>query len=337
MTSDSPNTAKAEIETSNHGEDVPVSSELMQGLAADLKYNQNQTVDKVLQDIDGIRKFDAVHEGHEREAAKHGWIGAAVMMVGVGICLGGGMVGETLGTGIIVLGAICAFVGFVYMVMSIITKFKNAKFNLDDKRYECLDGILKLLSADTAKDANVAAVIDFGKDVRDDTLLRIGKVGPWEVKYYESTWFSLIGRLLDGTKYSISIKEKIQQRSKSKISASGKHKVKHKSKSGEEIALRVRVKAKRYPNLADVAADAQAAIQLPSYAAVKSFKFDATDIALTVSIRDELSHQNNLWRSVKSNAPEKVAEQVKERVQLLAMMMLSVYQALNKTKVVQQS
>lgn len=335
MSSDSFNRSNVEIETSIHDGNVPISTELMRSLAADLKYNQNQTVDKILQDIDGIRKFDAVHEEHEREAAKHGLIGAAVMMGGIGICVGGGLVGDTLGTGIIVVGAICAFAGFVYMVMSIITKFKNAKFNLDDKRYECLGGLLKLLSADTAKDANVAAAIDFGNDIRDDLLLRIGKVGPWEVKYYESAWFSLTGQLLDGTKYSISIKEKIQQRSKSKISASGKHKVKHKSKSGEEISLRVRVKAKRYPNLADVAADAQAAVQLPNYAAVKSFKFDATDIALTVSIRDELSQQHNLWRSVKSNAPEKVAEQVNERVQLIAMMMLSVYQVLNKTKVVQ--
>ena len=193
-----------------------------------------------------------------------------------------------------------------------------------------MNEFLRLIAVDAGDDA-FRIKLDFGKHNRRDTYLRSGSVGHWDVKFYANDWFTVTGKLKDGSKFMISIKEKHQDRSRWKRSRSGKSKHKSKVKTSEEITLMIRPKEKRYPDLVKLVPDAPKALQIPKYAELKSFSFQQQAIVLKLAIR-----QSCIWQS-SLDGEKSVQRQVKERVNLLAMMLLSVYQMLNLSRELQKS
>ncbi len=139
----------------------------------------------------------------------------------------------------------------VFVVMTVVgfaTRWARSRLNLENRRYELAERIIRFLGRDSRPDAEVSLQLDLQRPNIKRKAVRNGQVGPWKVTYYTDPWLRLQGRLLDGTAYRLTAIEKHQLRSKTYRSRSGKMKSKSKTKSASELIVGVRVKSRRYPS-----------------------------------------------------------------------------------------
>lgn len=305
----------------------PFPTELEKMVSKNLQYSRLATIPAIQKDLEMLRKFDKHHETKKTKFlyllcgslfASLVFGAASYFLIVDGI--------SALGIGSI----LATLAGVTSAVVTGISYAKHARLDLEDKRYECMNEFLRLIAVDAGDDA-FRIKLDFGKHNRRDTYLRSGSVGHWDVKFYANDWFTVTGKLKDGSRFTISIKEKHQDRSRWKRSRSGKSKHKSKVKTSEEITLVIRPKEKRYPDLVKLVPDAPKALQIPKYADLKSFSFQQQAIVLKLAVR-----QSCIWQS-SLEGEKSVQRQVKERVNLLAMMLLSVYQMLNLSRELQKN
>lgn len=300
----------------NDSADFAIPTALADMLAKKLTYEKSANLQEVQNDMDHLRFFDKHHEAKEK---KH----RLRMILFIVAILGLGIAAWIFLPSIFVIGILCVVGVVTCLVFAIVqgkAYFNHSRLNLDDKKYELMNKFIRLISVDMSASELLTARLIFGKHDRKEAFVKKGHVGYWNVDFFVNEWFTLNGRLLDGSKFSFSIKEKQQNRSRTSRSASGKTKHKTKVKNAEEILMTVRPKEKRYPQLVKLVPEAAKALQIPKYAELKSFTFQQSAIVLKLSIRD----LDCEWRHGKNTA-----KQVKERVKLLAMMLLSVYQLLN--------
>lgn len=210
------------------------------------------------------------------------------------------------------LGGACAIAGIGIVIWGIIIRSAAGRTDFEDRRYQLLGQLTRLLSADMDPDATIDVQLDLDKVNAGNKLVRKGKAGPWNVKFYEDTWLSLRGQLLDGTRFTVSLTEKHQDRSRTKRSASGKLKHKSKTKSGVLAIVSLKPKEKRYPNAGQLGAQARGAVQLPQMVELK-----------------DLSTRDNV---LTLKAASKTGWTVESGVQLLSQMLLSLYQVLNLSR-----
>ncbi|MDA7541203.1 hypothetical protein N8639_00015 [bacterium] len=298
---------------------IPVA--LANMLAKNLAYEKSTNFGEIQADMDHLHFFDKHHEDKEK---KHRlWMIlfiVATLALGFLACI----CFLNLSFLIVSAGILCvagALTCLVYAVIHGRALSVHSRLNLDDKRYRLMSELTRLISVDMSETEALNARLVFGRHDRDEAFVKKGEIGYWNVNFFVNEWFALTGRLLDGSKFSFSIKEKQQNRSRTSRSASGKTKHKTKVKNAEEILMIVRPKEKRYPHLEKLVPEAAKALQIPGYAELKSFKFQQSSIVLKLSIRELSCH---CW-----GHGENIDQQVKERVNLLAMMLLSVYQLLN--------
>ncbi len=197
--------------------------------------------------------------------------------------------------------------------------------NLEDRRYELAERMIRFLRRDSRHDAEVSLRLDLHRPNIKRKQVRQGKLGPWSVTYYTDPWLRLQGRLLDGTAYRLTAIEKHQHRGKTYRSRSGKMKSKSKTKSTTELIVGVRVKSRRYPELSKLTAKtANQVVQLPEWAILKACQIDApagSDRATLVL----KSATKQAW----SCELEGEAEPPTSGVRWFAMSILSIYQVLN--------
>ena len=285
--------------------------ESSQALKRSRAYVANIPARVVLEHVDQLRTFDRQHESRQMLAYLAGAIGV--------ICAIGGVMAlsqekEAPGVSLLLIGIGVAIPAFVLAV-------NFGALNFDNRRYELLGGLLRLLRADMAENAPVSVQLDLSPHTSKEKLQRTGKVGYWDASFFVDRWFDLQSRLVDGTKYSITLIEKNQHRTRTKRSASGKLKTKTKKKSSSEAVVRLKVKAERYPRLGDNMKTAAGAVQLPKWATVKKLDFDRQTLTLRVAMASN-------W----DVSRERGGQGTRDGVQLVAAMLLSLYQVLNRSQ-----
>lgn len=243
-----------------------------------LSYSSTAPPSDILRDIDTIRNLDA-----NAEHNNHFWnlvIGGCVLSILTAI--------PALVAEFIVVGLFLGVAGLIGLCVSISRKVHNSRLDVPNRRYELVTEVLGYLSKDIGPDETVTVAIDFRPHNHKSKFDRQGKAGLWNVKYFVDSWLTLSGRLLDGTKFSISMIEKRQDRDRTKISQSGKAKWKTKTKVTSEAILQLKVKARRYPNLSAFASTTDSnAFQLPPTIGVKAFFADDETLRLRTTSAQE--------------------------------------------------
>lgn len=276
-----------------------------------LQYKSSATAESVVSDMAHLRQFDGEQEKQIQIWTAVGALGIGVVIIG-GICLFSGS--TTPGIVLAVIGLVMAIAGFSIKAI-------RGRLNLDDRRYELVAGLLKLLSKDMPSEAPVDVSLDFRAHNDADKFLRNGKVSYWNVKYFVDRWLEMRGRFIDGTKYSVTVIEKQQDRSRTKRSASGKIKHKSKVKNCSEAIITLRIKEKRYPNAKELYRELNKTLQLPPWVELKSIKAEGDLLTMRATT-------SNRWEATgPGESPAKL-----DGVHWLAMMFLSLYRLLNGSK-----
>ncbi len=204
----------------------------------------------------------------------------------------------------------------------------NSMQDVPDRRYEAALGILKLVRKDLAQDSLVEVQVDCRPHNHKSKKVRTGKVSYWNVKYHVDNWFVLRGAFADGTKFSMMLIEKHQDRSRTKRSASGKIKHKSKTKIASEAILRFKIKPKKNPDLRDGwqgrVKSNHAAVRLPNWTQCKSLDAKGDRITLRSTTKSS-------WDAV-NRAQQGKTKVERDGVKWMAMMFLSLYGVLDAAK-----
>ena len=240
-------------------------------LRKSLTYQKTAPPSSVLADLDVIRRSD-----NEAEKKARFW----------GIIVGCSAVVAVIGIAYFVLmemavaGAVIGGVGLAFLISGAAMRALRGKLDVDDRRYELVAGLLHYLSRDMSASENVSVTLDLLPHNHKKKYQSSGKVGYWNAKFYLDPWLTMTGRLLDGTRYSITMIEKQQDRHRTKRSASGKLKTKRKTKNASEAIVTLRVKEKRYPKVAALATAVDpGSVRLPAWVNVKSVGVEGESLA----------------------------------------------------------
>lgn len=271
-------------------------------------------------DMEMLRKFD-----QDSEAKQSKWTKLAIASVLGGIAL-------VVAVNVLfefdeIVSVITAVAFAASFIFCLVRMFRFRRTNLDNRRYELCDSLLELIRVDLDHSQPVTARLDCRHPGHKDKLIRKGKAGTWDVKYYADPWLELSGRFLDGTTFHLTKTELLQKRSKRKRSRSGKIKFKSKTKKGFEAELLLRFKPDKYRHMATLKADAAEAIQVPEPVVVKRVRFDDRAIGVKVAHKGE-------WRASPVDGDRERGEAGADATRTLAMMMLSLYQVLQLSKAI---
>ena len=228
------------------------------------------------------------------------------------------------------VATILSIVGLSRVVntLKMLTEFNRkaaeiSKIDLDNRRYELVAGVVRLLSADISSDALLTVAKDFRDHDHRDKRLPTRYVGDWNNSSYIDHWLQLRGRLLDGTKFTIRLIEKQQLRRRQKISASRKQKTKTKTKTSSEAILTLKVKPKRYPRVTAQHDVMGQYVKMPEWAVLKSVDVSGPQLTLR-------STTTSVW-TAGSKSP-KEGETKCDGVQWVAMMLVSFYEMLKRSR-----
>lgn len=278
------------------------------------RFQVSATPARLLNDVKLLRDFD---RAQEKRLTKFTMIGVAGFVSGVIglVVLVGSSSSFDPSLGLQILGSALLGVGAIAAIGGVGMRIANAKTDLADYRYELMGSLVGLLGKDMAADAPVSVNVDFRPHNHSSKLERKGKAGYWNVNFNVDQWLQMQGRFVDGTKFSVVMIEKQQDRHRTKRSASGKIKHKKKTKNKSEAIVTLKIKEKRYPQAQDLFQQAQQSVKLPKGVSVKSVTADGEGLTLR-------STRVRPW-------PKTGASDADNWV---AMMFLSLYHILNESK-----
>lgn len=196
--------------------------------------------------------------------------------------------------------------------------------DLENRRYEFLVQLVRLLGADMPANGLLSAKMDLLPTSHSSNFVEKGTVGAWKTKFYVDRWLELSGVFLDGSKFSVAMIEKHQDRSKTKRSRSGKTKTKYKKKNSSEAIVRLKLKSKRHPDTSQYLAAIQKHIRLPDWTVLKSV--DVQENTITLRATTLITWDVRVPGETAGSGGKAVDF---DGVEWVAMMFLSLYQALN--------
>lgn len=273
---------------------------MAEGMRAGRTYLVEKPLSEVRADLDAIAALDSEAEQN---------MGTAGCLMGCGVFLGifgvmmlfatlvgiadsgeSGAVPATI-LGVIALGMLVAC--GVMWVKGKRLKVEYAGLDIENRQYTTAREILRMVSADMASDATVSVRLDLSPHTAAAKQTDSGKVSYWNVDYFEDDWCDLSGQLLDGTRFTINFFEKHQERNRTARSASGKIKHKHKTKGKSRLTVSLKCKSKRYPRLAEAAAEVEGAVRLPSWVELKSVEVDGDKLTISSTSKEYWGHGEN--------------------------------------------
>lgn len=273
---------------------------------------------QVLRDLDFLRTLDAHHEKLQSRVGRAGWAAFITAVVFFVVMLNTNdwehpwlHNGALAGSALLVIAGTGAFVLYS----------RYGRLDLENRRYELVTHLVQMIQADTAPQERMTVELDLNPATHAGKLAGTGKTRTgWDVKSYVDRWFSLQGRLLDGTHLRVEMIERVDERSRTKRSRSGKHKLKTRTLSDALVRVRLQVKPEKYQHLGRLASRSRDAVRLPRGTRLKSLSVDEERLEMTVLLDDPWSAEN---------APPKV-----NAVQVVAMSLLSLYQLLNLSRAI---
>jgi hypothetical protein len=275
-----------------------------------LLYEVRAPATDVFADLDSLREVDKHNEGIAKRFLQAGCV---TLLLGI-VCFVVGVVTE--------LPPLFAVAGLAIVagIVSFVVRRRYSRLDTEDRRYQLVEKVVRLLSADLHPEQELGLRLDLSKPKQKHKLQGEGEVGQWKVEYYEDPWLELKTRLLDGTACQLRLTEHFQYRHRWARSSSGKRKHKSKTKSATRALLELKVKEHKFPGLSQLAGTAQQAVQLPPAVALKSLRVEPPHLAMQVATKEE-------WGV---GTPEKPLQPpVTEGSEIVALMFMSLYQVLN--------
>ena len=290
-------------------------TELAQAVAQRRKSTCQVTAAELLQSIGEIRQLDQSSE----KTQSSGCVVAVLCVLAAFLSVAGGAVYETPWPLLIAVAA----VGFG--IVSVSKSLLSRKTNFENRRYELIAQLVGMLSTDMSPAEPIQVAINLLPQNDKSKFRGKDKTGRWTVSHFHDPWLTLESRLLDGTKFSLHMSEKLQQRTCWKRGRSGKMKHKSKSKNSSEVALFLKVKPEKYPQLEQLGATAHEAIKLPDWADIKSLEIDSQSLSLRVTT-------SKSWQVGTGEKPTQT-----DGTQLVSTMFLSLYQVLTLSREIGKS
>jgi len=275
-----------------------------------LQYSGIVPVASAASDMTYLRSIDKMVESRK-------WISCVVASIAGVMMIGGCFLAEYKP---LLFGGL-ALVGFLTFLAGLISAWRYHQFDLDDRRYEFVASLLPLLQVDMEENATAEIHMNFLPHNHKSKFQRKGKVGYWDANFYNDAWFSMRGRFLDGTKFSMTLLEKQQDRSRWKTSMSGKLKRKTKTKNASEVIVSLKFKNKRYPNAQELASGIQQFVRLPQWAELKSVVAEGDALTLRSTTKSGWSAGNPQGQ-----------QPARDGVGWVSMAVLSLYKLLNEAK-----
>ena len=295
------------------------------GFQKNFVYKSTASPKTVIAHLSSLRSMDKKIEEKRKRFVLISAMGGASTALGallVFVAAGSGSIGWLMACGVLLA------VGVPLLIWGISSLSGDAMRDVPDRRYEAALGILKLLSKDLARDSLVNIQLDCRPHNHKTKKVRTGKVGYWDVKFHVDHWLVLRGGFADGTKFSIMLIEKQQDRSRKKRSASGKIKHKSKTKTASEAILRLKIKPQKNPDLRDGwqgrATSSTAAVRLPKWTLPKSLDAQGDRVTLRSTTKSS-------WDAV-NPGNQGGAKVQRDGVKWMAMMFLSLYGVLDAAK-----
>ena len=298
------------------------------GFLKSLVYKAKSSPETVIAQLSMLRSMDKKIEG------KRDIIGSVRILGGVlailGVLVGFLFVANDSGPSsmLIALCVCLVVVGIIIFVGASIFLMQQSLQDVPDRRYEAAIGILKLISKDLARDSLIDVKVDCRPHNHNSKKVRTGKVGYWNVKFHVDTWLVLQGAFADGTKFSLKLIEKHQDRWRKKRSQSGKIKHKSKTKTASEAILRLKIKQKKNPDLCDGwqrrASKKHDVVRLPEWTESKALNVQGDRLTLRSTTKSS-------WDAV--NPANRGASRAKrDGVKWMAMMFMSLYGVLDSAR-----
>jgi hypothetical protein len=210
--------------------------------------------------------------------------------------------------------------------------------NIPDHRYQLLAKILQTLQPDIKPDFKLKAVLMLDWQIKR-RLYRKVSYSRWHdgiTQDYQDFWLQLQGKLLDGTRFFITVTQHYQERTGSKRQSSGRgYKSKEKSMSKGFFVKLILISSKnRYRTLSSYQTLLENFIKLPPSVVLRQLKVTDQKLQIKICIPpDAFSHSaaNQLrsltWRS--ESLKQTDSEITKKLHYTIVMMFLSAYQTLN--------
>jgi len=183
-------------------------------------------------------------------------------------------------------GARSVVLGFpaTLLVIGLIRHATVKRLDVENRRYELVDALLGLLARDMKKDAGFFLRLDLLPPTHDSKARVRSQRDGWNISAYTDPWLTLRGRLLDGSRFSLTVRDHLEVRKRWKKTARGKMKLKEKRREGLSASLKVRPDDERLAPLR-ARTEALPRPKLPDAARVEGLRLDEDAVVLEGYLR----------------------------------------------------
>jgi uncharacterized integral membrane protein len=198
-----------------------------------LVYEGNTTLARLREDLGSLQNLDLRAERLRRQWFWTNLAVGAVLLVAVFIAISNDEVPRSLLGGLLGIPA-------TLLVIGLIRHATVKRLDVENRRYQLAEELMRLLSRDMEKDAAFFIRMDLLPPTHEAKERKRAEVNGWNVTSYTDPWLTLRGRLLDGSRFSLTVRDHLELRKRWKRTSRGKHKLKTKKFEGLSAYLKVR-------------------------------------------------------------------------------------------------
>ena len=317
-----------------------VSKSSSKNLHTDGVYQARKTAEQLRGDLQRLGSLD---KSAEKELAKWRNVsrgGCAAMVIGGGALIFIILTENFFGFLPIALFVVGLTVGIALKVGAAINSKAVAKHEFPDYRYLSGLGLVSLLEADTAADAQMNLLLNLKEKAKPGTTQGRQEKATWRKMISREPFLTLGGRFQDGTKFDFILTEEITCSGEyfPYRAISGKTKIKLRARKRVRWtgSLRLRFKEKRYSLDSSQQAAIESGIQLPEGARAKKVVVKDGELKLSaVTQTQKNKHKAKMTKDIEG-AWKAMPIDEENASNLLshfsAMMFLSLYQGLNASR-----
>ncbi|NJK34627.1 MAG: hypothetical protein HC919_06545 [Oscillatoriales cyanobacterium SM2_2_1] len=238
---------------------------LVRQIRQEARYRERATVDKILLDLRHLAAIDREAIAKKRF---YGLIRNLLTLIWMPLAFVSCATGFTATR----LGIFSGLVGVVFFGWFLFFSWKRSRYNvldLPDYRYQMAQRLIEMTRRDSDEYGLCHIQISFAPPKHptrtESHPYRLG----WKVEFYDDPWLLLQGQFLDGTHYSLTLREKCQIRKGRNLN--GNQRVKPRNK-GLELTLNLRCDRRYYGNFSQASQQLGKSIKLPAMTQVKDLQ-----------------------------------------------------------------
>ena len=174
-----------------------------------LVYSRKARIPEIQADLEQLKELDLISQ---KEASKYGTRGALAVVGSIGCIVG--IVASAINSflpGIVI--AACGLVGGIVLAVKWLRQYSyHSKTDIENKRYELVQDLLRYLGADIKPDTEVDLRIDFHH--HHSSTYRTEQVG--QLSTYVLPWLTMASKFADGNRFEFAAELKVKRKEKRK-------------------------------------------------------------------------------------------------------------------------